>query len=147
MSAENTKVIVRVSGMQLMDDTEEDSIVENIMAGSCKKIGDLYYIKYEELQEGFTEKSDVLIKVKSGYMEILKKGLINVHMIISAGEIHQTSYTTPFGNLLFSIHGKKVVVQEDKEGVKVRAGYLMEVNGEYLSENDIHLEASYCRQV
>lgn len=146
MSAEMRKAIIRVSGMQFVPDIEEeDGVVENMMPGSCKKIGDMYYIKYEELQEGFTQKSDVLVKAKSGYLEMTKKGLINVHMIISSGETHQTSYTTPFGNLLFSIRGKKIAVREDKKGISVHAQYGMDVNYEYLSENDIHIEAVYCQ--
>lgn len=145
MSTETKKAIICISGMQFVPDIEEeDGIVENMMPGSCRKIGDMYYIKYEELQEGFTQKSDVLVKVKSGYLEMTKKGLINVHMIISMGETHQTNYTTPFGNLLFSVRGKKIAVCEDKEGIRVHAKYGMDVNCEYLSENDIHIEARYC---
>ena len=113
------------------------------MPGSCQKIGDFYYIKYEEMQEGFTEKTDVLLKAKPGYLEMTKKGLINVHMNIVTGETHQTNYTTPFGNLLFTLRGKNVAVSEDEKGIYVRARYSMDVNYEYLSENDIRIEANY----
>lgn len=146
MPVETQKAIIRISGMQFAPDIEEeDGVVENMMPGSCKKIGDMYYIRYEELQEGFTQKSDVLIKAKPGYLEMTKKGLINVHMVISSGETHQTNYTTPFGNLLFSIRGKNIAVYEAEEGIKVHAKYDMDVNYEYLSENDIRIEASYCK--
>ncbi len=138
------RAMVRVTGMQFNPDvTEDDETIESMIQGSCKKIGDVYYIKYEELQEGFTEKTDVLLKAKPGYLEMIKKGLINVHMIIAAGETHQTNYTTPFGDLLFTIRGKNVAVSEDEEGVRLRARYSMDVNYEYLSDNDIRVEADY----
>ena len=138
------KVLVHVTGMQFSQDLADgEDTIENVMPGSCQKIGDFYYIKYEELQEGFTEKTDVLLKVKPGYLEMVKKGLINVNMIIETDQMHQTNYTTPFGNLLFSVRGKNVAVGDYKEGIRVRARYSMDVNYEYLSENDIHIEAEY----
>lgn len=138
------KVLVHVTGMQFSPDIEDgEDKIENVMPGSCQKIGDFYYIKYEEMQEGFTEKTNVLLKVKPGYLEMVKKGLINVNMIIETGQMHQTDYTTPFGNLLFSIRGKNVAVCDDDKGIHVRAKYSMDVNYEYLSENDICIEANY----
>ena len=91
LNTKNRKVLVHVTGMQFSQDIEdgEDSI-ECIMPGACQQIGDYYYVKYEEMQEGFTEKTDVLLKAKPGYLEMVKKGLINVNMIIAKGESHQT---------------------------------------------------------
>lgn len=138
------KVVVHVTGMQFSQSIADgEDTIENVMPGSCQKIGDFYYIKYEEMQEGFTEKTDVLLKAKPGYLEMTKKGLINVHMNIVTGETHQTNYTTPFGNLLFTLRGKNVAVSEDEKGIYVRARYSMDVNYEYLSENDIRIEANY----
>lgn len=138
------KVLVHVTGMQFSQDLADgEDKIENVMSGSCQKIGDYYYIKYEELQEGFTEKTDVLLKVKPGYLEMVKKGLTNVNMIIEAEQMHQTDYITPFGNLLFSVRGKNVAVSADEKGIHVRAKYSMDVNYEYLSENDIRVEAVY----
>lgn len=139
------KAMVHVTGMQFSQELENgEDTVESMMPGSCQQIGEYYYIKYEELQGGFTEKSDVLLKVKLGYMEMTKKGLINVHMIIAVGETHQSHYTTPFGNLLFTLRGKNVAVHEDETGIHLRAQYSMDVNCEYLSENDIRVDVNYC---
>ncbi len=138
------KAVVSITGMQFSQDIMdgEDSI-ENVVPGACQKLGDFYYIKYEEHQEDFTEKTDVLLKAKPGYLEMIKKGLTNVHMIIAAGEAHQTNYTTPFGNLLFTIKGKNIAVCGDDEKISLRAKYSMDVNCEYLSENEIIVEAKF----
>lgn len=136
--------MVRVTGMQFGQDIADgEDTIESMMPGSCRKIGEFYYIKYEELQEGFTQKTDVLLKARPGLLEMTKKGLINVHMIIEAGETHQTNYTTPFGNLLFTLRGKNVAVSEDETGIQLRARYSMDVNCEYLSENDIRVNVNY----
>ncbi len=141
-NTKNKKAVIYVTGMQFSQDfSEEDDRIQTIVPGTYKKIGDYYYIKYEELQEGFTEKTDVLLKVKHGLLEITKKGLIHVHMVIAAGETHQTNYTTPFGNLLFTIHGENVIFSEDKTGLHIFAKYSMDVNYEYLSENELKVEA------
>ena len=143
-NTKSKKAVVHVTGMQFSQDIADgEDAIETIVPGSCGKIGNLYYIKYEELQEGFTEKTDVLLKAKPGYLEMTKKGLINVHMVIVADETHQTNYTTPFGNLTFTLRGKNVAVYEDEKGIHVRARYSMDVNYEYLSENDIRIEADY----
>ncbi len=137
----NKKAVIYVTGMQFGQDyLEEEDKIQTIIPGTYKKIGDCYYIKYEELQEGFTEKTDVLLKVRQGFLEITKKGLIHVHMTIAANETHQTNYTTPFGNLLFTIHGKKVTVSETENGMHILAKYSMDVNYEYLSENELCIE-------
>ena len=66
------KALVHVTGMQFSQDiVDGEDKIENVMPGSCQKIGDFYYIKYEEMQEGFTEKTDVLLKVKPGYLEMV----------------------------------------------------------------------------
>lgn len=140
----NRKAMVHVTGMQFSQDiTDGEETIESIIPGSCQQIGEHYYIKYEELQEGFTEKTDVLLKARPGYLEMTKKGLVNVHMIIASGETHQTNYVTPFGNLLFTLRGKNVAVSADEEGIHLHARYSMDVNCEYLSENDIRVEAHY----
>lgn len=138
------KALVHVTGMQFSQDiVDGEDVIENVMPGSCQKIGDFYYVKYEEMQEGFTEKTDVLLKAKPGYMEMTKKGLVNVHMIIASDETHQTSYTTPFGNLLFTLRGKNVAVSGDENGIQIRAKYSLDVNYEYLSENEICIQANF----
>ena len=144
ISNKSKKAVVYVTVMQFSQEIADgEDTIENVMPGTCQKIGDFYYIKYEEHQEGFTEKTDVLLKVKPGYLEMVKKGLIHVNMIIEAGESHQTNYTTPFGNLLFTLRGKTIAVSEDEKGIWVHARYSMDVNYEYLSENDIRIEARY----
>lgn len=144
ISNKSKKALVSVTGMQFSQDLEDgEDKIQNVMPGSCQKIGDFYYIKYEEMQEGFTEKTDVLLKAKPGYLEMVKKGLINVNMIIEAGQMHQTNYATPFGNLLFSVRGKNIAVSADEKGISIRAKYSMDVNYEYLSENDICVEVKY----
>lgn len=141
-NTKNKKAIVYVTGMQFGQDiSDTEDKIQTITPGSYKQIGEYYYVKYEELQEGFTEKTDVLLKAKPGLLEITKKGLINVHMMIATNETHQTNYATPFGNLVFTIHGKMVTVAETEEGLNIYAKYSMDVNYEHLSVNELRVEA------
>ena len=49
------------------------------------------------------------------------------------------------GDKGFGVRGKNVAVSEDDQGVHIRARYSMDVNYEYLSENDIHIDAKFLK--
>lgn len=139
------KARISVVGMQMVHNVEDgEDTIEHIMSGMCQKIGEYHYIKYEELQEGFTQKTDVLLKIKDGYLEMTKKGLINVHMLIASDTTSQTTYHTPFGQMLFHIQGRNVAVTENEEGLHITAEYSIDLDSERLSENQLSITATYC---
>lgn len=139
------KARISVVGMQMVHNVEDgEDTIEHIMSGMCRKIGEYHYIRYEELQEGFTQKTDVLLKVKDGYLEMTKKGLINVHMLIASDTTSQTSYQTPFGQMLLQIQGRKIRVTETEEGLYIQAEYSIDLDKERLSDNALSITATYC---
>lgn len=141
MNTKIQKVLVRVAGFQFGADEEES--IEHIIPGSMYKTDDYYYVKYEEVLEGFQEKSDVLLKFRPGHVEMTKKGLVCAHMVFANNESSQTDYKTPYGNLLLSIRGKKVTVTESKDGFALYAAYSLDVNYKYISDNEIHIRIQY----
>ena len=54
-----------------------------------------HYIKYDEMMEGFTEKTQNLIKIRDHSMELRKKGLTNVHMVFEEQKKNISYYQTP----------------------------------------------------
>ena len=63
-------------------DLEEEEPIEVITAGNYYNKNGKHYIKYEEIMEGEKENTSSLIKIQGDTLEVTKKGLNNVHMII-----------------------------------------------------------------
>ena len=58
---------------------------------------------YEEVMEGQKESTRNMIKVRDNYMELTKKGAVNVHMIFEKNKKNITYYNTPYGSLLWEL--------------------------------------------
>ncbi|MCD7739475.1 MAG: DUF1934 domain-containing protein [Lachnospiraceae bacterium] len=156
-------------------DEEENGVIETVTTGILRKIGarpvlnqernrdsgadinqntgrdvsisdGCYVIKYEEIQEDFGQTSRVLLKASPGRLEMTKRGLLNVRMEFEEDKYTQSEYSTPFGNLLFGLHTRRVTVDERPEGVQIHASYMMEMNGEYLADSVIEILAEYAEQ-
>ncbi len=122
---------------------EENGAIETVTTGFLQKIGEVWFLKYEEIQEDFDLTSDVLIKAAPGRLELVKKGLLNVSMEFQDGEFTQSDYRTPYGNILFGFHTGRVKVLERENSVEISAAYLLEANGEYLADSTIEIVAEY----
>ncbi|MCD8378867.1 MAG: DUF1934 domain-containing protein [Lachnospiraceae bacterium] len=143
---ERKKAIVHIRGMQFTASAgreEESGAIETVTTGYLQKIGESWFLKYEEIQEDFDLTSDVLIKAAPGRLELVKKGLLNVSMEFADGEFTQSDYHTPYGNILFGFHTGRVTVLEKENSVEMRAAYLLEANGEYLADSNIEILAEY----
>ncbi|MCD7863285.1 MAG: DUF1934 domain-containing protein [Lachnospiraceae bacterium] len=124
-------------------DLKDEGTIETVTTGFLQKIGESWYLKYEEIQEDFDLSSDVLIKAAPGRLELKKKGLLNVRMEFADGEFTQSDYHTPYGNILFGFHTGRVTVTEREGGIAVSAAYRMDVNGEYLADSIIEIAVEY----
>ncbi len=124
-------------------DLKDEGAIETVTTGFLQKIGESWYLKYEEIQEDFDLSSDVLIKAAPGRLELKKKGLLNVRMEFADGEFTQSDYHTPYGNILFGFHTGRVTIVEQEDGIEIRAAYLLEVNGEYLADSNIEIIAEF----
>ncbi len=137
------EVLIRIKGMQFMASDEESDAVETLTYGSYSKEGEMHCIVYDEVEEGMEESTKVLLKFRDEYMELHKTGLVNLYMIFEKEQMNQTSYQTPYGDILFGIHGKNVAVKENLQGIKVNATYSLDMNYEFLCDCDLNIEAVF----
>ena len=90
--------------------------------------------------EGQKESTRNMIKVRDNYMELTKKGAVNVHMIFEKNKKNITYYNTPYGSLLVGIDAYRVDVQEIsgeiKKGLDIR----------FMENMDEVLELALCSQ-
>ena len=101
-----------------------------------------HYILYEEAVEGFREKIKSQIRVDDGGVEIIKRGVNNVHMDFRPGKKHLASYQTPYGPLLLGMQTHAVQIDEREDRLDVRLEYDLEVEGERLSACSLTMEVT-----
>ena len=82
-------VILSVRGLQMMPENGSDS-VEVIAPGKYYYKNDKHFFLYDEVLEGFEEKTRNMVKAAPGYMELTKDGLTSVHMVFEKNKKHVT---------------------------------------------------------
>lgn len=133
------EILLKIRGLQMSND--DSDTIETICPGKYYFKNGKHYFIYEEVVEGFTETTMNRIKLQSGYMELFKKGVTNVHMVFEEGKKNQTYYYTPFGSLLIGIDTSKVAIEETENAITVEVDYAMEMNNEFVANCHISIEA------
>ena len=107
---------------------------------SCVK-GKHYLIYDEDMGEGYVTGNTV--KIYEEGFEVIKKGAVSAHMYFRAGQRDEGWYDTPYGRFAMVLDVKTVEIKEQKaqEGkpgsLRAEAAYVMELNGEPTSRNQI----------
>lgn len=128
-------VLISISGMQAADG--ENSDVEMITAGNYYLKDGKHYILYDEALEGMDGVIKNTIKISPVSLDIIKRGLSNVHMTFEKGKKTQTRYVTPFGEMMVGIHTSSIEVEEEENNLRVHVDYSLDINYERISDCNI----------
>ena len=122
---------------------EEAAKLETLYEAEYYKRNDSHYLFYEEQQEGDEEKSKVRIKLKDSCMELTRQGATKTVMVFEKNKKHMSRYITPYGEMILGIDTKNICVEESEHTIKVMIAYVLEADGEYLSDctMEIRIEA------
>lgn len=132
-------VFLSLKGLQ-MESGEEAQEMETITAADYYRKKDSHYVIYEEMTEGFKETTKNMIKFKDTYLEVSKKGLINVHMVFEKNKKNMTSYMTPYGNILIGIDTESISLKENEDQIRLEVEYSLDANYQHLADCKIELE-------
>jgi len=127
------EVLLAIRGLQF-DVMAEESDIETVTAAQYYKKNNSHYVIYEEAMEGLEGTTKNVIKFGENSVDLLKKGLINVHMIFEENRKNMTSYSTPFGDILIGINASKIRMKEELKHIQVDVDYALEVNYEHLAD-------------
>ena len=105
------------------------------------KNGKQYLIYDESLDETGTLTHNT-VKVMENRIEVMKRGLVESHMIFEPGRRTTANYRTPMGLFLMGITTSLLEVEEDEESILLRIKYSMEMNGEYAFDCSTEILAS-----
>lgn len=135
-------VIIKISGLQFMEEQESDGAIELITKGEYYNRNGKHYLKYDEIVEGVEGISNCTVKFKEDSFELLKKGSTNVHMIFESGKKNLTYYKTPYGNILIGLDTDSIHVSEEETEILIEVKYGMDVNYEFLADCHIRMSIS-----
>ncbi|MBQ4530965.1 MAG: DUF1934 domain-containing protein [Lachnospiraceae bacterium] len=135
-------VIIKISGLQFMEEQEPDGAIELITKGEYYYRNGKHYLKYEEIVEGVDGISNCTVKFHEDNFELLKKGSTNVHMVFESGKKNITYYRTPYGTMLIGLDTNSILVSEKENEIQIEVNYGMDVNYEFLA--DCHIRISVC---
>lgn len=126
------EVLVSISGLQF--EVDEDEAVEVITAGEYFNRNGKHFILFDELSEEENGVTKNTIKISDKQVDIMKKGINNVHMVFEENKQNMTYYNTPFGDLMIQISTTSISVKEEENEMLVQIKYDLNVNYSYVSE-------------
>lgn len=129
------EVLIRISGLQMMDD--QDDTIEVITAGDYFQKNGKHYIVYDETMEGFEGSVRNTIKIAPGLLDVRKHGIANAHMTFEQDKKSMARYATPLGEMLVGINTTQISLEEAEDNIKVQVGYSLDINYEHISECNI----------
>ena len=123
------EVLVTIRGMQFTKQEEGDlEPIEVIMAGDYYRKNNKHYVIYDEVIEGFDGTTRNIIKLQEDCVDIIKKGVANVHMTFEKNKKNVTCYDTPYGSLMLGINAKNIDIHEEEDDIQVKVEYALELN-------------------
>lgn len=131
-------VLIRISGLQRMDDQSDD--VEVITTGDYFQKNGKHYVIYEELLEGVEGMIRNTVKITPEMLDIRKSGVINTHMVFEKDQKKMTRYATPMGDMMIGINTNQIQLQEQEDRLNVSVEYSLDINYEPMSVCNITLD-------
>lgn len=133
-------VLITLKGLQFDGTDPEGNHIETIVAGEYYIRNNSHYVMYEEVSEGFEESTRNIMKFRENYLELTKKGLVNVHMVFEEKKKSMSSYATPYGEIMIGMDTRKVSMEEKEDQILLEVEYALEVNYEHQADCRIKVE-------
>ncbi|MGO3732118.1 MAG: DUF1934 domain-containing protein [Vagococcus sp.] len=100
-----TPVLIQVQTKVHQNNEELDYLVE--VEGQTVKIGDVLYIRYEEMMEGIDTPVPVTIKLMpDGVVQLIRSGEVRMKLMFEYQKKLETSYNTPYGMMTIATYTK-----------------------------------------
>ena len=132
--------ILSVTGKQMVDDGE-DRIELKTMASYVTKNGSRYITYKEYDAQNPDKKYRTTVKVDPNHtVTVMKGGSESHNMILEKGQRHKCEYITPYGVLSLGVYTEYVEVSLDDHGGELIVRYVIDIQSELASKNELHLK-------
>ena len=136
----NNKAIIRVSGLQMVEDTGEN--VEMLASGKHYIKNSKHYLLYDDIDEENGVKTKNTIKFDEKCVEVLRKGTINGKMVFEKGKNKQSLYSTPYGDLLVEVLTRDIKLQQQEKSVNLKIDYELYAGNNKISDSKIEIDVN-----
>lgn len=132
--------ILSVTGIQTVDDGD-DRIELKTMASYVTKNG-CRYVTYKEYDAQHPDKKyRTTVKIdEDNIVTVMKGGEERHSLILEKGQRHRCEYVTPYGILMLGVYTEYVDVRLDEHGGELTVRYIIDVQSELASKNELHLK-------
>lgn len=137
----NREVILTISGRHkgaVAEKPEGDSVDTVTEAEYFLKNG-THYVIFEEKDENFSGVTKSKIKLQGKKLEMIRRGILSTHMILEEGKKHETGYQTPYGYMHLGMDTRSLLVEEWPKKIRILSEYILEAEGEYLSDCSLEI--------
>lgn len=132
------QVLLTIAGLQVIDEEQAEPI-EIVTAGDYFFRNGKHYILYEEPVEGSGKTIQNTVKISPNSLEVMKKGLMNVHMVFEQNKKNLSCYETPYGTMMVGIQTSDMDIRETENNIDIQVNYGLEINDEYLADYQIKM--------
>lgn len=127
-------VSLTLTGRQRGESAEE-TVTELRVTARYSKRDDSHYFLYEEISEESGAVIQNTLKLKSGVLELAKRGAVGARMVFEAGREYLTNYSTPYGCLQMELHTKQLeTVFQEEMPQEIKAVYTLSSDGQLFAE-------------
>ena len=138
------EVIVSISGLQMAvngtENNDDDGPIEVFSPGTYYFKDGTHYIFFEEVAEGVSGVTKSQIRLHgTETVEVMKKGVSNMHMVFDEGKSNRCFYKTPFGELDLGICTNSIIVSEEENEIDIQVEYVLEVCGDPWADCSINI--------
>ena len=134
------KVKIDITGTRKTD-KERESLRQSYL-GTARRVGEDVVISYLDSLDGF-DATKTNIRVAPDMVRIFRTGPYNTDLTIQPGVSHCSTYSTPMGDMLFTVSGQKISSEIRPDGGVVRMEYDMDFEEGYITNTkmDFRFEA------
>ena len=134
-------VNVHLIGIHAREGERSEKIVTQA-TGRYREIPNGCEICYTEQAEKEQEQVTSTVRIYANRLEIMRSGAYGSDMIFEENVIHHTDYTTPYGAMDMVIRTCGLVILQQESEIHVNAEYVLELNGQEISQAIISMEVS-----
>lgn len=117
---------------------ERDSL-EMLTPAECYQKENTYYVFYDEILGDAGNITKCRMKFSDKTFELTRKGEVSTQLLFIEGKKTFSAYHMPYGILNIGLDTKRVTIEEKEEEIQIHIAYVMEMDYQAISENEIHI--------
>ncbi|MBQ8906780.1 MAG: DUF1934 domain-containing protein [Ruminococcus sp.] len=130
--------IIAMKSAQIINNERNET--ELMTEGIYQMTGDTAVMSYLDSEATGFDGSETKVQVTGNRLaSITRTGAANSHLVIETGKKHYCHYAMPFGEMTIGIYTHQIKNELTETGGKLFMKYTLDMNGSYLSDNEIRL--------